>query len=59
MRRALVVLIAFKRGIGHKHPQLDAGLANYCRLLEAIGQNPDQIGQHIQELVAPGDPEGS
>jgi hypothetical protein len=50
MRRALLIRIEFTSLTGHKHPCLDTARANHRRLLEAMGETPDQIDQRLREL---------
>jgi tetratricopeptide (TPR) repeat protein len=43
MRRAVAILVGFTRRTGHRHPNLDAVVANYARLLVAMGRSEAEI----------------
>jgi tetratricopeptide (TPR) repeat protein len=43
MRRHLAIFLAFQRDTGHAHPHRDAGIANYRRLLAAMGRSEAEI----------------
>jgi hypothetical protein len=49
-KRAVRILIAFRRKSGHEHPDFRTGLANYRELLEASGRSPDEIERRLSEL---------
>jgi hypothetical protein len=50
MRRGLLVLLAFTRDTGHRHPNLRAGFANYAGLLLAL--DPDALPMRLADLGA-------
>jgi hypothetical protein len=52
-RRAVQILIEFRRRTGHEHPNFRVGQANYVGLLEALGRTPDEIEQQLHELIRP------
>ncbi len=52
MRRHVVILIDFTRRTGHKHPHLQASLANYAALLEAMGKTDAEVRAVIESLSA-------
>ena len=57
--RGMQILIEFQRRTGHEHPDFPRLLANYRRLLEAMGKTPEQIKQQLNELIRPPHREGS
>jgi len=52
MRRALTILVQFTRATGHPHPNWQAFVNNYRRLLEAMGRSHDQIRATLR-VIAP------
>jgi hypothetical protein len=50
MRRALAIFLAFQRDTGDAHPQRDAAIENYRRLLEAVGKSEADIDVAIAAL---------
>jgi hypothetical protein len=51
MRRGLAILLAFQRETGHAHPHRDAAIANYARLLAAMGRSETEIEAAFRELL--------
>ena len=43
--------IDFQRRTGHQHPNFRVGRENYVGFLESTGKTPEQIEQHLDELV--------
>jgi tetratricopeptide (TPR) repeat protein len=50
-RRQLKILFECSRATGHDHPHLETGIANYSRLLQAMGKSHDQIKAALQALA--------
>ncbi|HEY1932578.1 MAG TPA: tetratricopeptide repeat protein [Acetobacteraceae bacterium] len=50
MRRALAIVLTFQRDTGHAHPHRDAAIANYRRLLEAMGRSEADIDAALAAL---------
>ena len=50
MRRALAIFLAFQRDTGHAHPHRDTAIANYRRLLAAIGKSEAEIDAELAAL---------
>ena len=48
MRRMSVILLAFQRTTGHKHPHAEAGVHNYRVLLSEMGWNEPAIHKAIE-----------
>jgi tetratricopeptide (TPR) repeat protein len=53
MRRALKIFLKFTRRTGHRHPHLDAMLANYAGLLAAMGKSQAEIDATCAALRRP------
>jgi tetratricopeptide (TPR) repeat protein len=53
MRRAVAIRVEFTCRTGHRHPRLDLALANYARLLAAIGKSQAEIDAACAELMRP------
>jgi tetratricopeptide (TPR) repeat protein len=50
-RRHVQIFLEFKQRTGHEHPHLRDGIANYTRLLEAMGMSPAEIAAEMKELM--------
>lgn len=50
MRRALTILLDFSHHAGFEHPSQKIFLANYRRLLQAMGKSPAEIEESIKTL---------
>jgi tetratricopeptide (TPR) repeat protein len=53
MRRAVAIFVEFTRRTGHRHPYLDAVLANYAGLLAVMGKSQAEIDAACAELMKP------
>jgi len=51
MRRALGILFRFSAENGREHPHLQAGVANYARLLDQTGLTEQQVASRLDELA--------
>ncbi len=51
MRRALAIVLVFQRDTGHAHPHRDAAIANYTRLLAAMGKTEADINATLVALA--------
>ena len=47
MRRMVTIFLQFQRDTGHPHPNRDAAIGNYWRLLEGRGKSQDEIAATI------------
>ena len=52
MRRVVRILINFSHRTGHEHPNKEAALANYERLLQALGRKQEDIRAELADLTA-------
>jgi hypothetical protein len=50
MRRALAILLSFRRNTGHEHPHLRAVIGNYVNLLAKTGLQPEQMQARLKDL---------
>ena len=50
MRRAVAILLLFKRMTGHPHPELEKFTNNYRLMLQAQGKTPEQVDKEIAAL---------
>ena len=51
MRRMLTIFVNFTRATGHRHPHLQAGIANYKHLLTEMGLKEEETEVKIAEIV--------
>jgi tetratricopeptide (TPR) repeat protein len=52
-RRALAILVEFTSRTGHRHPHLEAVIANYTEQLAAMGKSQAEIDAACAELMRP------
>jgi tetratricopeptide (TPR) repeat protein len=50
MRRAVEILLNFTRATSHPHPNLEKAIANYTRLLQAMGRSQEEIHTTLRQL---------
>ena len=51
MKRQLLIFLQFTRQTGHRHPHLEAAMANYVALLKQMGHSEDQIAARLKRLA--------